>query len=584
MPGGSSSSLKTSSAKISSIEVLRIALPHISIPEARFAFVRTGEQQTTATVASKLAELRVETLTLDTIYASLDYLPLNKGEAWGHLRIFPRDNDDLLPTDIPVFDELPLDLSVVAGVLTRAVQDTNSHVNLKSKERNTPNAVLRTAEPKNPRLADFADKPVHLIVGAEDFTVELTTEEVVAQKLAEQMNRPLVTMRWEPEHLLRSYDEMATGSAARTLVHARRYGSESGQSRISGAPRRFGRVTDAGSPSARMGYDLVPRGFGIPLQMYRDFVEHPPNQKLRDLIDDLVTSEQSGNLSPRTRKHKCQQVQDAFMAASFPDGAWEKIRAKLDEVIPGLPKIKVRSSANSEDVPNFGGAGLHDSYAADPRKSDLSDKPCQVVSDADDDGGEVKRKVKPKSVACAVRGVYASLWNRRAVEERSLARIDQSTIAMGLAVVDAYDNESEIAANAVALTHVRGVDMYGYSLSIQEGNNVVTNPAPGSHSELTVATFFDDKIPPTFSVTRFAKPTPDAPQRTSRILSDAQMKALVDLIKKVERAYCAAKPDYYLNGCEFVAGDANKVRALDLEIKLKQSGQLVYKQVRESRG
>ena len=75
---------------------------------------------------------------LDRILGAIQYLPLNVGEAWGYLRIFPPDSDELTATDIPVFDELPLDLSVVAGVLTRAVQDTNSHVNLKSKERGTP--------------------------------------------------------------------------------------------------------------------------------------------------------------------------------------------------------------------------------------------------------------------------------------------------------------------------------------------------------------------------------------------------------------------------------------------------------------
>ena len=137
----------------------------IAIPDARLAFVPTGTQQTVADVTDDLAALDIEVLPLDQILGSIHYLPLNVGEAWGHLRIFPTDNDELRPTDIPVFDEFPLDLSVVAGVLTRAVQDTNSHVNLKSKERNTPNAVLRDAGPDHPRLAPFNDQPVHLVVG-----------------------------------------------------------------------------------------------------------------------------------------------------------------------------------------------------------------------------------------------------------------------------------------------------------------------------------------------------------------------------------------------------------------------------------
>ena len=181
----------------------------ITIPGARFAFVPTGSQQTTAIVIDELTAACVEVLTLDQILGSIQYLPLNTGEAWGHLRIFPPDNDELRPTDIPVFEELPLDLSVVAGVFTKAVQDTNSHVNLKSKERNTPNAVLRDAGPDNPRLAPFADQPVHLVVSGDDFSIEPTTDEIVAKKLAERMDRPLVTLLWQPEDKLRSYDELA---------------------------------------------------------------------------------------------------------------------------------------------------------------------------------------------------------------------------------------------------------------------------------------------------------------------------------------------------------------------------------------
>ena len=170
--------------------------------------------------------LGVEVIPLDRILGSIVYLPLNVGEAWGHLRIFPTDNDELRATDIPIFDELPLDLSVVAGTMTRAVQDTNSHVNLKSKERGTPNAVLRDAGPDHPRLAPFADQPVHLVVGRDDFTIEPTTEEVVAAKLAEKLDRPLTragvgrrdrrcapTPRWPPAPRARPWRSMPATAA-----------------------------------------------------------------------------------------------------------------------------------------------------------------------------------------------------------------------------------------------------------------------------------------------------------------------------------------------------------------------------------
>jgi Pyruvate phosphate dikinase, AMP/ATP-binding domain len=564
------------------LEAVHVVRAQFAIPGARVAFVPSGRQQTVDTVTDELDALGVEVIPLDRILGSIIYLPLNIGEAWGHLRIFPPDLDELRPTDIPIFDELPLDLSVVAGVFTRAVQDTNSHVNLKSKERNTPNAVLRDASPEHARLAPFAGQPVHLVIGRDDFTIEPTTEEIVAEKLAERLNRPLVPLAWEPETELRSYDEMAVGTPAETRAYRLRYGSKAANLAFLAHREVLGRVYDEGSPSAERDYDLVPDGFAIPLQAYRDFLDHPPNSDIRQLVDGLVADEQAGRLSPKQRAERAEEVRLAILAGSFPPGALERVRAKINETIPGVEKIKVRSSANAEDVPNFDGAGLHDSYAADTGKRDRPIGPTLV--EEDDEDGEVKLKVKPKSVGSAIKGVYASLWNKRAIEERSFARIDQTTIAMGLAIVPAYDSESDVAANAVVVTRVLNTDdVYGYSLSTQQGNNLVTNPTPRTYSEVSIAGFISDDEPISFTVTRYAKPTPEAPERTEPVLPRETMLELVELAKLVERAYCRAEPDYYPD-CRFVTAANDKPAALDLELKILANGEFVYKQVREFGG
>lgn len=571
------------------LEAVRLVKDRVLIAGARFAFVSTGAQQTTAGVADRLAELAVDVLPIDRILGGIRYVPLNTGDAWGRLRVFPVDGDDLAASDIPVFDELPLDLSVVAGVLTRAVQDTNSHVNLKSKERGTPNAVLRDAGPQHPRLAPFADQPVHLVVGTDDFVIEPTTDEIVAAKLAERMQRPLTRLEWEPEGALRSYDEIAAGTPRQTRAHAARYGSKAANLGFLAHRSVLGRAGQPGTPSATHGYDLVPHGFAVPLQAYRDFIEHPPNSDVRALIDAFVADEQAGRLSPKDRARRTAQIRDGIMAASFPPGALEAVRAKLDAVLPGVKKVKVRSSANAEDVPDFDGAGLHDSYSADTTKPDRPIGPCRVeIDDGGDgggtDGGEVKQKVKPKSIGCAIKGVYASLWNKRAVEERSFARIDQTTIAMGLAIVPAYDTDSDVAANAVVVTRVLNTqDVYGYSLSVQQGNNLVTNPDAGTWSEVTIAGFYSDDEPISLTVTRFAKPARDAPERTDAVLPRDRMLELVDIAKRVERAYCAATPGYY-DDCAIVAGASDKQTSLDLELKILDNGRLVCKQVREFGG
>lgn len=565
------------------VDAVRAVKEKITTVGARFAFVPTGTQQTTSSVGPDLVAAGIEVIPLDRILGSITYLPLNPGEAWGYLRIFPPDNDELNPSDIPVFDELPLDLSVVAGVMTRAVQDASSHVNLKSKERGTPNMVLRNAGPENARLVPWKNKPLHLVVRTDDFVLERSTDEEVASRLAERNNLPWVPLVWEAEKKLRSFGEMAAGELGDSLAMSARYGGKAANLGFLVHRSTLGRANQKGTPSQRLGYDLVPKGFGVPLSFYRNLVQHKPNGKLRKRLDKLIRAEMAGTLSSAQRTRRAAEVQELFLDARIPPKDLAKIEAKLEKVLAGVDRIKVRSSANAEDIPNFDGAGLHDSYAATRSRRDNKDRPCSI--EIDSDGNEVKRKVKPKTLACAIKGVYASLWNKRAIEERSFARIDHATAAMGLAIVPVYDAESEVAANAVAITRVLNTTgVYGYTLSLQDGNNLVTNPDPGTWSEVTIAALGVGEEPTSLTITRYAKPSPEAPERTEPVLPREKMLGLVDIVVAVERSYCAAKPGYYPGNCRFVVVDNEKPKSLDLELKVLADGQFVCKQVREFGG
>lgn len=551
--------------------------------DVQVAFVATGVQQTVARVTQQLEQADVRVLTLDRILGSITYLPLNVGEAWGHLRIFPANPDALLPSDIAIFDELPLDLSVVAGVLTRSVQDTSSHVNLKSKERNTPNGVLRDAGPNHPQLASLADRPAHLIVGRDRLVLEPASEEEVASHLAARLVGPTFALEWDSTPDVVSLDDLAAGTTTDTLQQARRYGGKAANLAFLSHSQVLGRAADRASISGRVGYDLVPRGIAVPFQIYRDFVDHPPNGELRDLLAGLIEDERRGQLSPQGRAERVATLQTAFMAATFPPEAWTSIRQALAAVLPNARKVKVRSSANAEDVPNFDGAGLHDSFGADLGKPAEPERPCRFH---DASGGVKQRRVKPKSLLCAVQGVYASLWNKRAIEERTFAHIDHTSVAMGLVIVPAYDSDAEIAANAVVVTRILNTDeVFGYTLSVQQHNNLVTNPDPGTYSEMTVAAFLSRDEPVSLTVTRYAKPEATAAERTTTLLSPDQMVDLVNVGRHVETQYCSAKPSYYPGGtCQAVPADSAKPTSLDLELKLLDNGQIVCKQAREFGG
>jgi hypothetical protein len=180
--------------------------------------------------------------------------------------------------------------------------------------------------------------------------------------------------------------------------------------------------------------------------------------------------------------------------------------------------------------------------------------------------------------------VYASLWNKRAVEERSFARIDHASAGMGLSLVQRYKERDKIAANSVLVTRVlNSAGVFGYTFASQKGNNVVTNPAPGTQSESIIAAFIPGS-PTTFTVTRFAKPNPSMPALTETVMPQAKLLEMLDITQTIELAYCRAKPDYYPGPCSQVTLDIDKPTSLDMETKFYENGEILFKQVREFAG
>lgn len=190
------------------VELIRVLKAQLAIPNARMAFVAGGPQQSFGRVKTQPSSMGYDALTIEQVLGNVKYLPLNPGEAWGYLRIFPQDLGESRPSDIVVFDDLPLDLSVVAGTITKVFQDVTSHVNLKSKERGTPNMVFRDASPTNEKLAPFKDKPVHFVVGKTGYVLEATTAAVVEQKRRDRTNKPWQPLDMVNEPNLVSYDAM----------------------------------------------------------------------------------------------------------------------------------------------------------------------------------------------------------------------------------------------------------------------------------------------------------------------------------------------------------------------------------------
>jgi hypothetical protein len=575
-------------------------------------FVRYNETQTTDKVGEALSELGIGVTSLDKILMGVPQLPLNKGVAYGFLRWHPKDPLALAPTDIPVFNVLPLDLGVVAASITTTFQDVASHVNLKAKERKTPNiAVLSPSLIQS--LEAYKDKPVRLEVNDNGFLISTCTEQEIYdhQPKFASWQKARTDLSITQPILYSQMCKDIDGNACLKLAGA--FGGKAMQLGFLSTKNLLGAE---GKLSRDFGYPLSPLGFGLPISFFNDFLNHNKslNPHLAINIDILIRSERGElerNLSQAEKLQLIADIQEQIRNGEFPKNLEEKVYLAVEEMrqevkrVLGfdLLKVKVRSSANVEDIAGFDGAGLHDSFSAKVdlpsiEKSRTQSQACRLEAEVDgdqgtdgnDDGGmnTVKSEIKPKTIICAIKGVYASIFNHRAIAERSYRGFDHETAMMGIAIVPSYkSNASQIIANSVLITRVLNTStVYGYQMATQKGNNLATNPIPGTISEMSVIAFqVDQEITPTITVQRYAKvdPAQGATHLTTRLLPDDIMFKIQRVGRTIEEEYCRAKKDYYAK-CNYVSNSAKKERSLDMEVKIYSDKRILFKQFREFSG
>jgi hypothetical protein len=566
--------------------------------DGKLAFVSQGAQQTFSTIRADLAALGLEAYTIDKVLGATKYIPMNGGEAYGILRLYPTSVEELSPTDIPVFKELPLDLSVVAGAITVAFQDPLCHVNLKSKERKTPNMVLRD-EKALEGLAARNGKPVRLIVRNDRYEIADSTLAEVQKKYLQKVSNKWTPIPLGNETRILPYDRICPGKAVDCVKSGISFGGKAAKLGFLSHPTVLGKGSD---PVKLVGYPIVPDGFAVPIKFYFEFVD--ANPRLKEKLSQFFEKEMSTDpLPPLERAKWAKEIQELFYQSAIPadmhaalNSALESMKARVLSANPGmvLKKVRIRSSANAEDMPEFDGAGLHSSFSAKLAVPSNPAEPCALVEEAGGAAVVTKAEMRPETFACAIKGVYASLWNKRAIEERSYKRLDQKTAAMGLAIQPTYGSFKEIgfpeAGNLVAVTRVvNSPAIYGYTISSNLGDNLVTNPIPGTQSEIVIASFVGDE-PVGLSPIQLAKPTPDGPVRRQMILNREAFIQIVELARHVELQYCRNVPDYYRGGagaCVEVEYDRTKPFALDMEFKILGSGnnvRIMLKQVREFSG
>lgn len=380
-------------------------------------------------VANQQAEYdssNIRIIDTDDLFGNLDYQPMNQAESFGRL-VLADGSTTLTARDIPIFSSLPNDLSTVSGIITEVPQTPLSHVNLKAKQNNTPNAYIKDAT-TDPRLTNLLDQLVYLNVGPTGFEIRAATQaevdtffESIRPTDPQSPTRDLTVTEILPLDSISFSDTDVFGSKAANVAELQQL-----------------------MPTA------APDGFAIPFSFYDAYMQH----------NGFYAEAQAMIADPnfQTDAEFREDALKAFRKRIKKNGVmptWINDRLTvLQNSFPSDVTPRLRSSSNAEDLVGFNGAGLYSSFTHH------------------DDEGHISKSVKQ---------VWASLWNYRAYEEREFYRVDHFEAAMGVLVHPNFEAEQ---SNGVAVSkNIFDPRWLGYYVNVQVGEDLVTNPNVASIPE-----------------------------------------------------------------------------------------------------
>jgi hypothetical protein len=350
---------------------------------------------------------------------------LNAGIGIGYLRFVKEGDPEFHPSphDILIYESLPARVPPVSGIITLAPQTPLSHINLLAKNRGTIN--LYTTDLKYLRGA--ADLIGELV------KVDCSESEILISPISE-----IEAEKFWADRVVK-VDIPTPATALRTLVDLNANGANQSTIHIGAKASNYALIRQKFPALVRSGY-AIPFGHYVQAAdacgadfLIQALIDEKPcieerNKQLLDIRETILSSHLNPSLIPQIN---------------------EVIKTQFNN-----KKIRLRSSTNCEDLPQFNGAGLYLSkgFRSADGDSVLEGKILQV---------------------------YASLWTPIAFAEREFYFIDHAKVGMAILINEAYPNEY---ANGVALT---SVDKNKISIHInsQYGENAVTNPENGQIPE-----------------------------------------------------------------------------------------------------
>jgi hypothetical protein len=319
-----------------------------------------------------------------------DYQPLNVTRGIGRIHIIEKldDHVEIGSNEILILNEVPVTLPPVAGIITTKPSTPLSHINLLAKSWGVPNAYIRNAQET---FKQFDGWWVVFETKRDAYSIKRADNTA----LNDYQKRLLARLDLMKTHFDLSVSKIADlrEQRAKSVIA---YGAKSAN---------LGEVM-----KSRLSGIIVPNGFTIPFYYYDQFIKE---NKLEEPIYNMLEDKRFVH-DPAYRRERLTQLREQIQKGRMNDQLRAEVLRRVHAEFPGKG-LFVRSSTNSEDLPNFNGAGL---YTTMPNvKGDE-----QMVE--------------------AIKAVWSSIWNFEAYEARERAGIDHTKVFMAVLVQEGINSES----------------------------------------------------------------------------------------------------------------------------------------------
>lgn len=423
------------------------------------------------------------------------YLALNTGKAVGRIHIIDKLDDtvEIGDNEIVVLKELPQTLPPVRGIIVAQPSTPLSHINILAKGWNVPNVYIKDADKLFREFDTFVYK---LDASLTDYKLERASlDDIKTRFVSPDQQIPPVNLavkKLAGLREMRKKDSIIYGAKAANL-------GEMLNARVTGV--------------------IVPDGFSIPFYWYRAFMDQNGiNDRIAEYQDDIQFVH-----NPRVRRQKLEEFRTAIQKGKFDAELRKAIIQKWRTQLGSRP-VFVRSSSNSEDLPNFSGAGLYSSVANVREEDKLIE---------------------------AVKKVWASLWKFEAYEARVRNYISQKDVYMSALIQvgidmtkggvmitkDPFDAENKDAVyiSAVCGHNSKVVDNSGLP------EQILFNPRSNS---VIVMTLSQQESALAFDENGDLKETSDkCANAQKRVLTDLQARALAKTAINIRRVFGKREQD-----------------------------------------